>query len=471
MITRRRFVATGAVAFATPFMANATRLAHADTGAMTVLEAREASAPLLGDQGSPTAVWAYDGLVPGPVLRARRGDTLRVRLKNSLSQPTSLHWHGIRIDNAMDGVAGLTQDAVPPGETFDYVFRVPDAGTFWYHPHHRSWEQMARGLYGMLIIDEDEPVAVDRDITFVADDWRIDDDGSLNDESFGQMGEWAHGGRMGNWLTINGRSVPDIAVRAGERIRLRCVNTANARILAFGFGDVEAHLVALDGQPLADGGNKTNNITLAPAQRADLVLDVSGEPGERLPIMEVSTGETFVAANLVIAEGEPVRAQPLDTPLTLPVNLSSDALSLEGAQRIELAMEGGAMGGLREAMLDGKMLDIQELVQRGKVWSFNGVAGQVDTRLADVALGRTVVINIRNDTGWPHAMHLHGHHFRVVERNGKAVTGAPWRDTELVERGESVAIAFVADNPGKWLLHCHMLEHAAAGMITYLNVA
>jgi FtsP/CotA-like multicopper oxidase with cupredoxin domain len=156
--------------------------------------------------------------------------------------------------------------------------------------------------------------------------------------------------------------------------------------------------------------------------------------------------------------------------LRLPENPLPGVVPLADVQEIPMLMEGGAMGGLREAEYQGQMLDIKALVAKGKVWSFNGIVGKPLQPVARIPKGRTAVINMINRTVWPHAMHLHGHHFRVVERNGAPVTGAPWRDTELVERDEQVRIAFIADNPGKWLFHCHMLEHQAAGMLTWLEV-
>jgi len=482
MISRRRFIATttsavGASLLVPSWSARAASLTRAasqisaagDDGFM-VLEPKPATAPLSGADKPPVNIWGYRGSVPGPVVRVKKDGRVRVRLKNALPQATSIHWHGIRIDNAMDGVAGLTQDAVAPGGTFDYSFTAPDAGTFWYHPHNKSWEQMARGLYGLLIVDEDTPPAVDRDIAFVADDWRLGKDGQLDEQSFGNLGEWSHGGRLGNWLTVNGLTEPDIPVRAGERLRLRCVNTANARILAFEFGNLTAHLIALDGQPVAPQEYTGVKLTLAPGQRADVVIDIQGQAGDKLPILEASTRDKINAATFTVSDAPPVRTEAPTEHVTLPPNKAIPLPDLNAAQTIELMMEGGAMGGLRQGMIDGKMISIQELVKLNKVWAFNGLVGMQKEPLARIPLGRTATINMVNRTAFPHAMHLHGFHFRVIERNGKPVANAPWRDTELVGTDEQVRIAFVADNPGKWLLHCHMLEHQAAGMITRIEV-
>jgi len=133
-------------------------------------------------------------------------------------------------------------------------------------------------------------------------------------------------------------------------------------------------------------------------------------------------------------------------------------------------MEGGAMGRMDKAYYQGEALGIRELVRFGQVWAFNGVVGLTKKPLLRAQKGQTAVIDIKNDTAWPHAMHLHGHHFRVIEKNNQSVGGEPWVDTLLMAQGESASIAFVADNPGKWLFHCHMLEHQASGMTTWISV-
>lgn len=185
--------------------------------------------------GKPdTAVWAYNGQIPGPVLRARQGEPMRIVVQNKLDQDTTVHWHGLRLPNAMDGVPGLTQPSIAPGESFTYEFTPPDAGTFWYHPHAHSLQQLGRGLAGALIIDEAEPVAVDRDRLWVLTDWRLKRDGQIA-AGFGNMMDAGMAGRVGNTITLNGSLPSDQMVRAGERLRLRLVNTALARIMALRF--------------------------------------------------------------------------------------------------------------------------------------------------------------------------------------------------------------------------------------------
>jgi len=435
-----------------------------------ILKAKPGISPLAkGLEGAgDTEIWGYGGVVPGATIRCRKGEPVHVRLINELNEPTSIHWHGLRIDNAMDGVIGLTQDPVAPGESFDYVFTPPDAGSFWYHTHNRSWEQLARGLYGRLIVAGDDPAnQFDRDLYLAIDDWRLDDKGQIETASFGNLHDWAHEGRLGNWLTVNGTSQPVFDLAYGERVRLRLLNAANARTFRLQLKGAKAKIIALDGAPVAPFDLPEAPYELASGQRADLALDVAAGEGERLELRHVSRREEIMCASFTVASGT-ARERPALRALDGAGEYPEPDLA--GANRQDLIMTGGAMGGLREAVADGKKLSIQELVQLKRVWALNGIAGDMDKPLLSVKRGTTVVITMKNDTAWSHAMHLHGHHFKAVERNGKPVADGYWRDTEMVDPDQSVGLAFVADNPGKWFLHCHMLEHQAAGMRTWINV-
>ena len=184
-------------------------------------------ARLTGQDGPVTAVWTYDGTIPGPTLRLRQGRSVRIAVHNGLEEDTTVHWHGIRLPNAMDGVPGLTQPPIKPGETFVYEFTPPDAGTFWYHPHADSLAQLGRGLAGPLIVEEAEPVAVDRDLLWLLQDWRLTKDGQIAG-GFGSAMDTSMSGRVGNLVTINGSVPADLGVRAGERIRLRLAEKLDA---------------------------------------------------------------------------------------------------------------------------------------------------------------------------------------------------------------------------------------------------
>ena len=429
--TRRSLLCSAAAAIAVP---------RRSFAAPSVLRAEPVSLQVLPEGQSKTALWGFNGSSPGPELRVGQGDTLALRFENRTAQPSSVHWHGIRIKNAMDGVPGLTQPLVQPGETFDYSFRVPDAGTYWYHSHHQSWEQVARGLYGPLIVDEIDPPKVDADITVTLDDWRLDENGALMG-GFGNMHDFSHAGRLGNYAMI----LPSQdSVRLGDRVRLRLINTATARVFPVRIEGLRAKVVALDGMPLAEPRD-LSDVQLAPAQRIDIIGDVVAQ----LNFLFVARDGLYDMGSLRV-DGE--NSDPVTSAIAaLP---SPDVAKPEQTphQSLSLRMEGGAMGG-RHAGDD--------------IWSFNGVSGLTDTAFATFKMGETAVIDLINDTSFPHGIHLHGHHFHELGPDGSL---GDLRDTSLVERGASQKIAVVFDNPGKWLLHCHMLGHQASGMKTWVEV-
>jgi FtsP/CotA-like multicopper oxidase with cupredoxin domain len=470
-LSRRRFVtAAGALASAA---AGAGRLwpVRAETrreeDGFLVLTARPADKKL-GDEARLSRLWTYNGLNPGPEIRVKRGEKVRVRLVNELDEPTMVHWHGIRIANAMDG-SPLTQEPVQPGATFDYEFVAPDAGTYWYHPHIGSSRQVGHGLYGPLIVEEDVPPAGLHDVTLVLDDWLVDENAVFYSSGFGDIRTAAHGGRLGNWITVNGVSRPDIKVPAGSALRLRVVNCANARVMDLALSTADAVVAAWDGQPLA-GHDPLGSapLRLGPGGRADVLVPA---PGKSFDLFLATRGEPLQIASIT-PDGamEPLAERQDELPL-LPSNGLPPEISLKGARTIPMVMEGGAMGGLRTASYKGVEMSMRELVDNGMVWAFNSVAGMPDAPLADLKRNETVIFDFVNRTAWPHAMHLHGHHLLPVEKDGEAVTRAAWRDTLMVEPDSRVRAAFIADNPGKWMLHCHMLEHQETGMMTWIDVA
>ena len=466
MLWSRRRILGNAAAIAAFGRGDALALpARAEDPHAIVLAARPGTAQLAPPGYPATPIWGYDARVPGPTIRVPQGERVTRRFVNELPQGTTVHWHGVRLENAMDGAPEVTQPAVPPGDEFLYEFVAPDAGTFWYHPHERAWEQMARGLYGALIVEEPGPPLVDRDEVLLIDDWRLNQQAEIHEESFGAMGDWSHGGRTGNWITVNGESAWQRTVGHHERLRLRLVNTANSRIFTLETRGLEGWLVALDGQPL-EAVQPGGRLVLGPGERADLVVDVVAQSGKRALVVSREREGAFILCTFAV-EGS-LRETRGPKPSPLPPNPLPALGDLSRARTATLRMAGGAMGGLREATLDGRTMPIRELAARGKVWALNGLAESPGEPLFAARRGESVLITMVNDTAWPHGMHLHGHHFRAVSADGSV---GPWRDTLLMDRGETVRIAFVADNPGDWLLHCHMLEHSVAGMLTWFRVS
>lgn len=469
---RRAFMGGGLACVASTFLPRPALAGAGDQTTVLALKPAPATTRFYGADGPETAVWAYNGSVPGPEIRLRQGGRLEVAVENGIERVTTVHWHGLRIPHAMDGVPDLTQPPIPPGGRFDYAFTVPDAGTYWYHPHAGGAETQARGLYGPLIIEEAEPPRVDRDVTWVIDDWRVDENDAIV-EDFGNAMDLSHAGRLGNLATLNGRDSSTFAVRAGERLRLRIINTANARIFSLRFDGHRPQVIALDGQPAIPHEPADGVIVLPPAGRADLIIDMEGRPRSRHPVMEVSDSrQSLQFVELVYDKAKPLRDSPLDATVALPANPIPEP-DLGEAARHPMILGGGAMGGMREAVFDGQRHEFRDLARRGKLWALNGIiAHKTDMDPMFVfQRGRTQIITMRNDTAFPHPMHLHGHSYRLLSRNGRPVPHTPWLDTVLVLPDETVDVAFVADNPGDWIFHCHVLEHMEAGMAAVFRVA
>lgn len=464
-VNRRNFLKLGGAAALVGALPIGARCALAADASLPMqrLTAAPARSSLIGEGDPTTAVYAYDGSMPGPLLRIPQGVAFEARVDNQLGEDTTVHWHGIRLPNAMDGVPGLTQSPIMTGESFTYAFTPPDAGTFLYHPHDNSLEQMGRGLAGALIVEEREPPQVDRELIWVVQDWRLTRSAQITPD-FGNRMEAAMAGRIGNTVTINGR-VPDaISVRAGERIRLRIINAATARIMALAFRGDRPLVIALDGQPCDPHEPAGGRLLLGPAMRADIVLDLSGDPGGRHTVTDDFYGDrlAYTLVELSYDTAPPLRKHPLDKPVHLPSNPLPQP-DLATAEHHDIRLQGGMMGGMMG-------------MGGGAAWAINGTSMTGDGEagmplLLTLQRGRTCVLALKNETAWWHPMHLHGHSFRVLTRNGTAVAGAIWGDTVLIAPRETVEVAFVADNPGDWMLHCHIMDHQMTGLMTVLRVA
>ncbi len=427
---------------------------RARTGELHEFDLIAAPAALAVAGDTPLSVWAYNGPVPGPTLRIRLGDRLRVRFTNRLPQPTTIHWHGVRVPNAMDGVPWVTQPPVEPGQSFVYEFTPPDAGTFWFHPHVRSSEQVERGLYGALIVEDREPSAYSRDELWVLDDILLDSDRQIA-PAFNTRRDLAHDGRWGNVITMNGKRDTVLAVQPGERIRLRLLNVANGRVFAPDFSPLEVKVVAVDGlyteQPLDAAG-----FEIAPGNRID--LDVSVPPsmaGQRVVVTDRFTRRPFAIGEIAIGPGPPV-----ETPQV--VSRARDELVdavFDAAEpiRIDLRLNARAGGPL------------------GIEWMINDVAmthaeHASHTSPYALPLGERSRVRFTNESYRLHPMHLHGMFFRVLARNGKPAREPFTRDTVLVHPQETIDVVVVPRDPGAWMAHCHVLEHAEAGMMTLIEV-
>lgn len=435
MITRRRFISYSAAPFLLP------KIAFSED--VTFLNAENVKIPLLPDQ-QPTSLWGFNGSMPGPVIRLKQGQQVNVRLKNLLNQPTAVHWHGVRIKNSMDGVPGLTQAAVSAGEDFLYKFTVPDAGTYWYHSHHRSWEQVAKGLYGALIVEEKNLPKVQHDIVVFFDDWRLSPIGSQI-EDFENPHDLAHDGRLGNFAKVL-FSNANPAIKRYQKIRLRLINVATDRVFPIKISGIEGKLVAYDGMPIKIL-QPIKDIVLSPSQRADIIGYVTAD--EIAFTFDTPNGPYQLGSLKVAGE----IAKPKNMEIVALSENDYQAPDIKNAQEHTINFDGGAMS--------------RSMMMGSGVWSINGQTGMPNKPLYTFKLGQTVVLELFNNTMFDHAIHLHGHHFQAVDFG----VLSPMRDTILVKAGKKQKIACVFNNPGKWMLHCHMLAHQASGMATWFQIA
>lgn len=400
--------------------------------------------------GRTLSVWAYNGQVPGPTLRVRLGETLRVRFTNKLPEETTIHWHGVRVPNAMDGVPGVTQPPIAPGETFTYEFTPKDAGTFWYHPHVRASEQVERGLYGMLVVEDPAAPAFTQDVTWVVDDWRLDATGQI-DPAFNTRHDLAMDGRWGGTVTVNGHTDEVLRVRPGERVRLRILDSANGRVFRPDFGAIHAEIIAVDGLYVREPVPATG-FELAPGNRIDVELRVDRPAGE-----EIAMWDRFVASRpnrlaTIVVAGDPVESPGGATPRGR-VPVWRDGMSVPIAHSFHLNAEPGGPFGI--------------------AWTIDGMAfDHMASMPAAVELTRGQFHHLQfvNDSPRIHPMHMHGMFFRVLARDGVAVDEPFFRDTALVHPRETVDIGLVPTETGSWMMHCHILEHAESGMMTLIDV-
>lgn len=398
------------------------------------------------------------------VLRARQGVPFTATVTNRLPDYTTMHWHGIRLPNEMDGVPYLTQFPIGKGESFTYTFTPPDAGTYWYHPHCMTMEQMALGLTGALIVDEAEDPGFNDDLVLNLRDFRLGKDGQFK-ELFTPRGA-ARGGTLGNVRTCNWDQNPVYDAQTGGVARVRVLATDITRIYKLFLPNTRGRIIALDGHPLLTPlpwPTEQDPLLLSPGQRVDLAIEMPDTEGDELNLMALVGGRPKSLAriravgtsdNRKLEELKPLAANNISEP------------NLENAETHEFVFGWSPSGDLPDNGLCGSL--------GYTFWSINRAPWPGDASgtgpLAMLKLGDSYILRLRNESPNVHPIHLHGLTFKPIRSNKRPVL-PNWTDTALLLKEETLDVALVADNPGDWAFHCHVIEHQKTGLAGYIRVA
>ncbi|QPC44352.1 multicopper oxidase family protein [Kaustia mangrovi] len=402
--------------------------------------------------------FAPDG--PPPVIRMRQGESFAIDVANGIDEATTVHWHGLRVPNAMDGVPYLTQEPVEPGGRVRYTLNSPDAGTYWYHPHCNTLDQMARGLTGLLVVEDAEDPGFDRDLPLNIRDFRLGGDGQFI--ALFKARNAARGGTLGTVSTVNWQTEPVYELPAGSLVRLRLAVTDVTRVGTYDLDGGLAQVIALDSNPLPRPV-APKGIVIAPGQRADIALRVPDREEEtvRLTLRTPAGPRTLATVRPVgasarrdLAELRPLRPNPVPEP------------DLANAETVDFLFGWSPEGDEPVPSFCGSL--------GYTFWSINRVAWQGDTPspvdpLAVLKQGRSYILRLRNETQNDHPIHLHGMSFRLL-RSDKRKIPPLVTDTALLRSQETMEVALVADNPGNWVFHCHVIEHQKTGLTGYLRV-
>lgn len=432
------------------------RLSLAQEDGFTVITAEAKPSQLLEPPQSATTAWQFDQ----PVLRVKQGEEARFRFVNKLSVELWLHWFGVRGPDAVMTINVPPDQATP----VDCVFSPPDAGTFWLGPLINASQLRDMGLYAMLVV-EATGEAEFFDQPMILDDWMIGEDGAIA-AGFGDLRAAIAEGRLGNWFTLNGKHRPEISIPAEKPARLRFLNTANVRTMRVLFKGSAGSLVALDGQPVAAAPLANGALELAPGQRADLLLDASAEE----IVLGLDLFEETAELASIRRQGSAGVAE-VQPGFMLPANPLSSTLDMAAAQTVSVVLQGGAKGGLQKARLNGVEMELRGLLEQGKAWAINGVVGPAEASLGEFAKGSTVIFDISNETAFAQPLHLHGHVWQLIEQDGELLKSPqPWRDTTVIAARKRQKLAFVADNPGAWMLQSLVAERCDSGLISTFRV-
>jgi FtsP/CotA-like multicopper oxidase with cupredoxin domain len=453
--------------------------------------------------GSVYKMLAYNGSIPGPTLKVQQGSTITVNFTNNTDIETTLHSHGVRLDNAFDGVPDVTQQPIQTGESFTYQMRFDDAGVFWYHPHLREDYAQDMGLYGNYIVvsgPEDEWSPVNREETLIVDDILVED-GSIVPYSLQEVTHTLMG-RFGNTMLANGSTDYSLDVNKGEVLRFYITNTANTRVFNLSIPGAQMKLVGAD-NGLYERDQWADEVLLGPSERA-IVEVLFAESGE-FALVHKTPEKTYTMGSFLVSEEEvtPSYASDFNTLKTHQSTIASidpyrDSFSSEPDKFLTIDLDMKSMGGMHSMHGGGMMEDSMMSMSDGEPIEWEDTMDMMNstsntdtlewqlidekTEKANEAIddwdfkqGDLVKIRITNpdDTMHPmqHPIHIHGQRFLVLSTDGEFSDNLVWKDTTLIPAGSTVELLVEMSNPGEWMLHCHIPEHLESGMMAEFNVS
>lgn len=424
--------------------------------------------------GRSLPMWTFSDKTWLPLVRLDLGDRLDVMLENRLpreNEHTSIHWHGIRLPNDQDGVPYLVQPPIEPGGSHRYSFAPPDTGTFFFHTHCNTAEQLGRGLLGLLIVDGDTTAPYAADHMVVLRDWRIDlETGAFS--SFTSARGANRAGTYGNIRSADGATQSTIALPSSADCRLRVLNADPTRIMEIAVDNAEAAIIAVDG--IAVPPFPLQSWLLGPAMRLDLAVRAPAE-GDRAFLVDRRPSEPLPLVQLV-GTGPASTTKPFDpAPLRaghIPEPRIADAERL----RFDFGRPGEDPTTVDADDPLGQLLIGSLCLSSDRYWTINGASwpgrdhSQIPPPLARLERDRSYIFSLKNSSKLIHPIHIHGHTFKILRSDQRALP-VHYADTVLLMPDETVEVAFVADNPGRWMFHCHVIEHQETGMMGYLDVA
>lgn len=432
--------------------------------------------------GKEQVMFGYNGQIPGPLIKVKQGSTFYVNVMNKIPLPTTNHWHGLRLDNAFDGMPGISQSEIRTGDSFQYTVKVPDSGLYWYHPHVREDVEQDLGLYGNIFVTPkgDDNVPADREETLILDDILLDASGNIL--PYGKDGAtYVMMGRYGNTMLLNGETDYTLNVRQGEVIRFYLTNTANARPFRISFSGAMMKLIGSD-LGTYEMEQPAEWLTIGPAER--YIVDVLFDKAGRQNLLHWGNGKPVSIGTVNVSP----RAQKGTYAETFS-NMRAYPNSLPEASALAPYMKQKPDEILRvsfEGMNHGTVTGDDGIEWEDSMPMMNAMTNQnnFSWKLVDDRTGKTnmdihwmfklgdrkKIRIINDDESMQHPIHFHGQRFLVLSVDEKPVENRVWKDTFLLRSGETADILLELTNPGTWMFHCHIAEHLQAGMMGIFSV-